>query len=79
MSAPQVLKNKSKFFSTTNAHSLKATIFYTMPFKLSLEINNDKNTDSTKTSFREVLYNVCKIKKNQINFDQYARIHLAQD
>ena len=69
---------KKKFHSTTNAHSLKAAIFHTMASKLSLEINNDKITESTKRSILKVLYIVCKIKKKQINFEHYARIHLAQ-
>ena len=29
-----------------------------------------------KSSFLKVFYNICKIKKKNINFEQYARIHL---
>ena len=76
MTPPQDPKNKSKLLFTTNTKSLKAAIFHTMAFKISLEINIDKITDSTKTSFLKVLYNVCKIKKKQIKFEQYACIHL---
>ena len=46
-----------------------------MAFKLSLEINNDQITIPTKRSFLKVLYNVCKIRKKHITFEQYARIH----
>ena len=66
----------TKIVTPTNANSLKAAIFHTMAFKLSLEINNDQITVSTKRSFLKVLYNVCKIKKKNITFEQYARIHL---
>ena len=47
-----------------------------MAFKMSLEINNHKATVATKRSFLKVLYNICKVKKKNINFEQYARIHL---
>ena len=66
----------SKIIPSTTANSLKATIFHTMAFKLSLEINKDQITISTKRSFLKVLYNVCKMKKKNINFEQYARYHL---
>ena len=71
----QYPKYKTKFLLITNANSLKAAIFHTMAFKMSLEVNNDKVT-TTKRSFRKVLYHVCKVKKKNINFEQYARIHL---
>ena len=75
--APQDTKtNQTKLIPSTTAHSLKAAIFHTMAFKLSLKINNDQITPSTKRSFLEVLYNVCKIKKKSKNFEQYARLHL---
>ena len=75
--APQDTKtNQVKLIPSTTAHSLKAAIFHTMAFKLSLEINSDQITSSTKRSFLKVLYNVCKIKKKNINFEQYARLHL---
>ena len=73
---PQDPKTNSKIFSSTNANSLKAAIFNTMAFKMSLEINNDEVTIPTKISFLKVFYNICKIKKKNINFEQYARIHL---
>ena len=73
--APPDSKTKN-ISSTTTANSPKAAIFHTMAFKLSLEINNDQTTISTKRSFLKVLYNVCKIKKENINFEEYARIHL---
>ena len=69
------LDSKTKFISSTNANSRKAAIFHTMAFKLSLEINNDQTTIPTKRAFLKVLYNVCKIKKKQINFEQYASFH----
>ena len=43
-----------------------------MAFKLSLQINNDQITISTKRSFLKVVYNVCKIKKEK----HCARLHL---
>ena len=73
--APADSNTTTKFVSTTNANSLKAAVFHTMAFKLSLEINTDQITIPTKRSFLKVLYNVCKI-KNNIAFEQYARIHL---
>ena len=73
MAPPQ--DSKTKIISSTTANSLKAANFHTMAFKLSLEINNDQITISTKRSFLKVLYNVWKIKKKHITFEQYARIH----
>ena len=67
-------KTTAIFISSNNANSLKADIFHTMAFKLSLEINTDQVTFATKRSFLKVLYNVCKIKKKNISFEQYARI-----
>ena len=65
----------TKFISSTNANSLKAAIFHTMAFKLSLETNKDEITITTKRAFLKVQYNVCKIKKKQINFEHYARFY----
>ena len=76
MTPPQDPKNTSQFISTTNAHSLEAAIFATMAFKLSLEVNNNKITDSTNRFLLKVLYIACIIKKKLINFEQYACIHL---
>ena len=72
----KTLKKKTKFLSSTNANSPKAAIFHTMAFKMSLKINNDKVTIPTKRSYLKVLYIVCRVKKKNINFEQYARIHL---
>ena len=47
-----------------------------MAFKLSLEIDNDNVTLSAKKGFLKVLYNVCRIKKKHIDFEQYARLHI---
>ena len=75
--APQDTKtNQTKLIPSTTAQSLKAAIFHTMAFKLSLEMNKDQITPSTKRSFLKVLYNVCKNKKKNKNFEQYARPHL---
>ena len=61
-------KTTTKFISSNNANSLKAAIFNTMAFKLSLEINTDQVTFAyQKRSFLKVLYNVCKIKKKNIS------------
>ena len=57
-------------------HSLKAAIFHTMAFKLSLEINKNKVTPKSLIAFLKVLYNVTQIKKKKVTFDQYSRIHL---
>ena len=61
-------KTTTKFISSNNANSLKAAIFHTMAFKLSLEINTDQVTIATKRSFSKFLYNVCKIKKEKHRF-----------
>ena len=60
----------------SKVHSLKAAIFHTMAFKLSLEINKNKVTPKSLIAFLKVLYNVTQIKKKKITFDQYSRIHL---
>ena len=67
--------SRTKFLSSTNANSLKAAIFHTMAFELSLEIKNDQIFIHTKRAFLKVLYNVCIIKKKHINFEQHARVH----
>ena len=72
--APQ--GSKTKIISSTIANSLKAAVFHIMAFKLSLKVNNEQITISTKRSLLKILYNVFKIKKTIINFEQYARIHL---
>ena len=63
--------------SQSKVHSLKAAIFHTMAYKLSLEINKNKITPKTIIAFLKVLYNVAQIKKKKITFEQYSRIHLA--
>ena len=57
-------------------HSLKAAIFHTRAYKLSLEINKNKITQKSLIAFLKVLYNISKIKKKKITFEQYSRIHL---
>ena len=74
MASPQ--DSKRKFLSSTNANNLKAAIFHTMAFKLSLEMDNDQIFIHTKRAFPKVLYNVCIIKKKHINFEQHARVHI---
>ena len=54
---------------------LKAAICQTMAFDISVEINNDTNSTSTKISSLKVLYNICCVKKKRINFEQYAQLH----
>ena len=62
----------------SKVHRLKAAIFHTMAYKLSLEINKDKITPRTLSAFLKVLYNVAQIKKKKkITFEQYSRIHLS--
>ena len=62
--------------STSKVHSLKAAIFHTMAFKLSLEKNKNKITPTTLIAFLKVLYNIALVKKKRITFEQYSRIHL---
>ena len=47
-----------------------------MAFKLSLEINKNKNTQKSFIIFLKVPYNISKIKKKKITFEQYSRLHL---
>ena len=42
---------------------------------MSLEINKGNVTLPTCRSFLKALYNVCQIKKKQITFEQYYRVH----
>ena len=49
--APADSITTTKFVSTTKANSLKAAIFHTMTFKLSLEINTDQVTNPTRDRF----------------------------
>ena len=60
----------------SKVHSLKAAIFHTMAFKFSLEINKNKITQKSLIAFLKVLYNITKIKKKKITFEQYSRLHL---
>ena len=60
----------------SKVHSLKAAIFHTMAYKMSLEINKGNITLPTRRSFLKVLYNVCQIKKKHISFEQYYRLHV---
>ena len=60
----------------SKVHSLKAAIFHTMAFKLSLEIHKNKITPKCLIAFLKVLYNVTQLKKKKITFEQYSRIHL---
>ena len=62
--------------NTSKVHSLKAAIFNTMAFTLSLEINNNKITPKSLIAFLKVLYNVTQIKKKKITFEQNSRIHV---
>ena len=50
----------------SKVHSLKAAIFHTMAFKLSLEINKNKITHKSLIAFLKVLYNVTKIKRRKL-------------
>ena len=61
----------------SKVHSLKAVIFHTMAYKLSLEINNKKITPKSLIAFLKILYNVTQIKKKRITFEQNTRIHVA--
>ena len=48
-----------------------------MAYKLSLEINKNKITPKTLIASLKVLYNIAQIKKKNITFEQYSRIHLT--
>ena len=63
--------------SFSKVHSLKAAIFHTMAYKLSLEINNNKVTPKSLIAFLKVLYNVTQLKKKRITFEQYSRFQVA--
>ena len=52
------LEHKNSF-PVTQADSLKATIFNSMAFKLSLDNNSDKIISSPKNVSLKILYNVC--------------------
>ena len=56
----------------SKVHSLKAAMFHTMAFKLSLEINKNKVTYKSLIAFLKVLYNVTRRKKKKITFEQYS-------
>ena len=62
--------------SVSKVHSLKAAIFHTMAFKISLEINKNKIRPKTLIALLKVLYSIAQIKKKRITFEQYSRIHL---
>ena len=69
--APQKSEIKQLVTSTeSKVQSLKAAIFHTMTYKMSLEINKGNVTLPTRRSFLKVLYNACQIKKKQITFEQ---------
>ena len=77
MAPPQTSEIKKLVQSTeSKVHSLKAAIFHTMAYKMSLEINKGDITLPTRRSFLKVLYNVCQIRKKDITFEQYYRIHV---
>ena len=63
--------------SHSKVHSLKAAIFHTMAYKLSLEININKITPNSLIAFLKVLYNAAHIKKKRVTFEQNSRIHVA--
>ena len=61
----------------SKVQNLKAAIFHTLAYKLSLEINKNKITPKTLIAFLKVLYNISQIKKKKITFEQYSRIYVA--
>ena len=76
--APTQQSEIKKLVQSTESkvHSLKAAIFHTMAYKMSLEINKGDITLPTRRSFLKVLYNVCQIRNKDITFEQYYRIHV---
>ena len=64
--------------SLSKVHSLKAAIFHTMAFKLSLEVNKNQITPKSLIAFLKVLYNVTQNPNKEKNtFEQYSHIHLT--
>ena len=61
-------KMRSPLHQTFQKSSLKAAIFHTMAYKLSLEINKNKIKPKTLIVFLKVSYNVAQIKKKKITF-----------
>ena len=61
----------------SKVHSLKAAIFHTMAFKISLEINKNKITQKSPIAFWRSCTTSPKSKKKKITFQQYSRIHLV--
>ena len=61
---------------TSTVQILKAAIFHTNAFKLSIEINDDKSTAATTRSFPKVLYKVCQIRKKNVIFASYNRLQI---
>ena len=60
----------------SKVHSLKAAIFHTMAYKLSLEINKNKITPKTLSLFSKFCTTSPKSRQKKITFEQYSRIHL---
>ena len=52
--------------SQSKVHSLKAAIFHTTAYKLSLGINKNKITPKTIIAFLKVLYNIAQIRTKKI-------------
>ena len=63
--------------SQSKVPSLEAANFYTMAYKLSLEINNNKITPKSLIAFLKILCNVAQIKRKHITFEQYSRTHVV--
>ena len=69
-------KEKKLIRSPTKSQTLKAAIFHTMTFTLSLETNQNKISHFTRRSFLKVLYNVSQFGQKGIPFEPYYRIHV---
>ena len=63
--------------SQSKVHSLKAAIFHTMAYKLSLEINKNKITPKLLLLFSKFYTILPRSRRKKITFEQYSRIHLA--
>ena len=62
--------------SQSKVHSLKAAIFHTMAYKLSLEINKNKITPR-RFLLVSKFSTMWPRSRQKITFEQYSRIHLA--
>ena len=70
--APQNSENKNLVNSTNSqVHSLKAAIFHTMAYKISLEITNGTLTPLQDVRFRKSFTTSVKLKRNVVILNNF--------